>query len=218
VAIVGPTGSGKTTLVDIILGLLPPQQGRLLVDDTEVRDDNLRNWQRNLGYVPQQIYLTDDTITRNIAFGLKDDEIDLGALEEAARIANLHDFIFNELPWGYKTIIGERGVRLSGGQRQRVGIARALYHNPEILVLDEATSSLDGVTEDAVLKALENAAQVKTLIIIAHRLTTVMDCDVIYLMDKGRIVASGAYGELVNSNAQFRALAKIKYQSDKVTR
>lgn len=208
VAIIGPTGSGKTTLADIFLGLLTPQQGELIVDDTEITHNNLKMWQRNLGYVPQQIYLSDDTIARNIAFGLPDDEIDPAALDKATKIANLHDFILQELPKGYDTVVGERGIRLSGGQRQRVGIARALYHDPEILVLDEATSSLDGITEDAVLQAMENAAKSKTLIVIAHRLTTIMNSDVIYLMDRGEIAASGNYLELLNSNKQFRAMAK----------
>ena len=208
VAIAGPTGSGKTTLVDIILGLLTPQQGRIKVDDTEVTEENVQHWQRSLGYVPQQIYLCDDTMARNIAFGLPDNEIDPEALENAVRFANLENFIANDLPHGYATLVGERGVRLSGGQRQRVGIARALYHDPEILILDEATSSLDGITEDAVLEAIENAAKVKTVIIIAHRLTTVRNCDTIYMLDRGEIVAEGTYSSLLSSNAQFRAMAK----------
>lgn len=208
VAIAGPTGSGKTTMVDIFLGLLFPQQGKLLVDGVEITADNVQNWQRNLGYVPQQIYLSDDTIARNIAFSLPDKEIDRESLDNAALIANLHDFIINELPNGYDTLVGERGVRLSGGQRQRVGIARALYHDPEILVLDEATSSLDGITEDAVLEAMDNASKVKTLVVIAHRLTTVKNCDVIYLIDRGSILTSGTYSELLSTSAQFRAMAK----------
>lgn len=208
VAVVGPTGSGKTTLIDILLGLLTPQQGKIVVDGIVVTDDNMRSWQRNLGYVPQQIYLSDDTIARNIAFGIPDYKIDWVALEKAARIANLHDFISCELPIGYQTIVGERGIRLSGGQKQRIGIARALYHDPEVLVLDEATSSLDGITEDAVLEAIENAAKVKTLVLIAHRLATVMNCDQVYLIDKGEVVAKGTYDELMNSNSQFRAMAK----------
>jgi ATP-binding cassette, subfamily B, bacterial PglK len=208
IAIVGSTGSGKTTLVDIILGLLTPRQGNIFVDGTEVTENNVRNWQRNLGYVPQQIFLSDDTITRNIAFGIPDNMINRKSLETAAQIANIHDFIINELPKGYDTIVGERGIRLSGGERQRIGIARALYHNPEILVLDEATSSLDGITEDAVLQAIDNAAKLKTLIIIAHRLTTVMNCDVIYLIQNGNLIASGTYAELISTNVQFRAMAK----------
>jgi ATP-binding cassette, subfamily B, bacterial PglK len=211
VAIIGYTGSGKTTLVDIILGLLTPQTGNIIIDGTELAADDVRKWQNNLGYVPQQIYLSDDTIAHNIAFGLSDEEINYDSLMEAAITANMHEFITGQLPKGYNTIIGERGVRLSGGQRQRVGIARALYHNPEILILDEATSSLDGITEDAVLEAIDNIAKIKTLIIIAHRITTIMNCDVIYVIDQGVIVTSGTYADLIESNNQFRAMAKIAY-------
>jgi len=208
VAFVGSTGSGKTTLIDIILGLLPPQQGRLLIDDMPLDSSNTIKWQRKIGYVPQHIYLSDDTAARNIAFGVSDKQIDWEALEEAARIANIQDFITDELPQGYETLVGERGIRLSGGQRQRIGIARALYHDPEVLVFDEATSALDGVTEEMVLQAMENAAKLKTLIIIAHRLTTVKNCDMVYLLDRGRIVAEGNYDQLMRSSEQFRKMAK----------
>ncbi len=208
VAVVGHTGSGKSTLVDIILGLLTPVQGTLKVDGTTINEDNLQNWQRNIGYVPQHIFLSDDTLDRNIAFGLPDEDIDPQSLFRAAKMANLYDFIEQDLPEGFETIIGERGVRLSGGQRQRVGIARALYHDPEVLVLDEATSALDGITEDAVIEAIENAAKTKTMIVIAHRLTTISNCDVIYLMNKGVIEAQGTYQELMESNDRFRAMAK----------
>jgi len=210
VAFVGPTGAGKTTLVDIILGLLPPQEGRLLVDGVPVDEHNLKNWQRNIGYVPQHIYLSDDEVRRNIAFGVADSEIDQAQVEQAARAANIHEFIVNELPDGYKTLVGERGIRLSGGQRQRIGIARSIYHDPQVLVFDEATSALDGTTEAAVLGAVENAAKSKTLIIIAHRLDTVKSCDVVYLLDRGKIVGSGTYEELLGTNEQFRAMAKVK--------
>lgn len=208
VAIVGPTGTGKTTLVDIILGLLDPTSGYIEVDGVRIDERNKQNWQRDLGYVPQQIFLSDDKVMRNIAFGVSDEEIDRKRLEEAAQISNIHDFIINEMPKGYDTLVGERGIRLSGGQRQRLGIARALYDDPEVLVLDEATSSLDGITEQAVLKAMENISKIKTLIIIAHRLTTVKQCDMVYLMDKGRIAARGVYEELMRTNAQFRAMAR----------
>lgn len=209
VGLVGPTGAGKTTLVDIILGLLTPQKGEFSVDGVKIDENNILNWQKNLGYVPQHIYLSDDTILNNIAFGIPDEKIDRKTVEYVARISNLHDFIISELPNGYQTIVGERGIRLSGGERQRVGIARALYHNPEVLVLDEATSSLDGITESAVLEAINNVAKLKTIIIIAHRLTTVKDCDIIYLIDKGKIVAQGTYDELMRSSASFRAMAKV---------
>jgi len=210
VAFVGPTGAGKTTLVDIILGLLVPREGALLVDGVPIDETNLVNWQRNIGYVPQYIYLSDDTVTRNIAFGVPDKDIDLQAVWWAARIANLDRFITEELPHGYDTYVGERGVRLSGGQRQRIGIARALYLDPAVLVFDEATSALDGTTEDAVLGAMENAAKMKTLLIIAHRLPTVKNCDQVYLLDRGKIVARGRYEELLESNLQFREMAKVR--------
>jgi len=209
VGLVGPTGAGKTTLGDIILGLLTPQKGEFSVDGVKINENNILNWQKNLGYVPQHIYLSDDTIINNIAFGIPGEKIDRKAVEHVARISNLHDFIVSELPNGYETIVGERGIRLSGGERQRVGIARALYHDPEVLVLDEATSSLDGITESAVLEAINNVAKLKTIIIIAHRLTTVKDCDIVYLVDKGKIIGQGTYNELMSSNASFRAMAKV---------
>ena len=147
VGLVGHTGSGKTTLIDVILGLLEPQEGILMVDNTIIDKNNLSLWQNNIGYVPQQIFLTDDTLTSNIAFGIDDKLIDHEIVEKVSKIANLHDFVINELPEKYNTIIGERGIRLSGGQRQRIGIARALYNNPSVLILDEATNSLDNLTE-----------------------------------------------------------------------
>jgi len=209
VALVGATGSGKTTLVDIILGLLRPQEGYMTVDGVEVKEENIPRWQQNIGYVPQGIYLCDDTITRNIAFGIPDREIYAEAVKQAAKIANLYDFVINELPRGFDTFVGERGIRLSGGQRQRIGIARALYHDPEILILDEATSSLDGITENAVMQAMHNIAKVKTFIIITHRVNTVKNFDTIYLLDKGRIIARGTFQELIKSNTKFQALAKM---------
>lgn len=209
VGFAGRTGSGKTTTVDLILGLLRPTSGGIYVDGTEITDENLGRWQRNLGYVPQEIYLTDDTVARNIALGIPDEQIDMKAVERVAQIANIHEFILTSLPEGYQTTVGERGVRLSGGERQRIGIARALYHDPAVLILDEATSALDGATEDDVFKAIANVAKVKTLIIIAHRLTTVKDCDIVYVMDDGRIVAQGKYDELLGASAQFRDMAKI---------
>jgi ABC-type multidrug transport system fused ATPase/permease subunit len=148
-------------------------------------------------------------IKNNIAFGIPAEKIDREMVEQAARVANLHSFIISELPKGYQTIAGERRSRLSGGQRQRVSIARTLYHDPEILVLDEATSSLDGITESAGLEAINNVAKLKTMIIIAHRLTTIKNCDIVYLIDKGKIIAQGIYDELMSSNASFRAMAKV---------
>jgi ATP-binding cassette, subfamily B, bacterial PglK len=209
VGLVGPTGCGKTTTVDILLGLLAPEAGRLLVDGKHLVGDTMRRWQLNLGYVPQQIFLSDNTLARNIAFGISEDKVDMRAVERAARVANLHDFVANELPEGYNTVVGERGIRLSGGQRQRVGIARAVYHDPGVLVLDEATSALDSVTESAVMDAIHNLAHDKTIIVIAHRITTVRECDNIFMLEKGRLVEEGTYDELMESSEYFRALANV---------
>lgn len=209
VGLVGGSGAGKTTLMDILLGLLCPQKGELVIDGQMINEENLRRWQANIGYVPQYIYLCDDMITRNIAFGVPDAEIDHQAVQSSAQLANVHNFIINELPSGYETEVGERGVRLSGGQRQRIGIARALYHNPLLLVFDEATSALDGITEDTILEAIHNLAHKKTILIIAHRLSTVKECDIIYLLEQGRIIGQGTYEELLTSNAQFRKMAKV---------
>ncbi len=209
VGLVGETGSGKTTLADIVLGLLQPAHGQLLVDGTPINPGNLRTWQRNLGYVPQQIFLSDDTVARNIAFGLPESAIDRVRLEEVARIANIHEFVVSQLPQRYDTPIGERGVRLSGGQRQRIGIARALYHDPSVLIMDEATSALDGITEDAIIDAIHTLSHKKTIILIAHRFATVQDCDRIYLLDKGRLIDQGSYSELIVRSERFRAMAKV---------
>lgn len=185
VAFIGPSGAGKTTMVDIILGLLTPQSGRVMADQMNVHDKP-KTWHSQIGYIPQVIYLSDDTIRNNIAFGVREAEISEEAVMEAARKAQLMDFI-NELPEGLNTLVGDRGVRLSGGQRQRIGIARALYHDPEILVLDEATSALDSDTEAAVMEAIEKLQGMKTMIIIAHRLTTIKNADVIYAVDDGKV-------------------------------
>jgi ATP-binding cassette subfamily C protein len=209
IGFVGPTGCGKTTLVDIILGLLTPQKGEIIVDNLEINDTNLIAWQRKIGYVPQEIYLSDDSVKKNIAFGLEEKDISIKQVQQAARIAALDNFVENELPKKYNTIIGERGVRLSGGQRQRIGLARALYRNPEVLVLDEATSSLDGITEEIVLKAIQSAAKSRTVIMIAHRLNTLKDCTWIYILEKGQIVGQGTYQGLLKQNRQFREMAKV---------
>jgi ABC-type multidrug transport system fused ATPase/permease subunit len=207
VGIVGASGSGKTTAMDVLLGLLLPQSGSLVLDDQPLSMGDLSGWQRNLGYVPQHIYLTDESIAGNIAFGVPQEEIDMEAVLRAAKIANLHDFVMTELPLGYSTLVGERGVRLSGGQRQRIGIARSLYHDPEVLILDEATSALDNLTERAVMDAINNLHNQKTIVMVAHRLTTVMSCDCIYLLDHGKAVASGTYEQLLEENARFKAMA-----------
>lgn len=209
VGFVGATGSGKTTLVDIIMGLLPPREGQMLLDETPITSHNLTAWQQKIGYVPQEIYLSDDTIRSNIAFGVPEREIDDQQVQLAARIAALDDFIQFQLPQKYDTIIGERGVRLSGGQRQRIGLARAIYRNPEVLVLDEATSSLDGTTEEAVLKAIGSASRARTVIMIAHRLNTLKDCDQIYIMEQGKIISQGTYDELIHENKTFMQMAKV---------
>jgi len=208
IGLVGSSGSGKTTTVDVILGLLNPQEGSLQVDGLTIDGNTRSSWQKMIGYVPQQIYLSDSSIINNIAFGLEDPQIDMDAVERAARIAHLHDFIVNELPDGYQTQVGERGVRLSGGQRQRIGIARALYHNPKLLILDEATSALDTITEQSVMEAVYELSAQITIIIIAHRLSTVKHCDCIYLIDKGDVVANGTYDELIANNAYFKQMAK----------
>jgi len=190
VGFVGPSGSGKSTLVDVVLGLLAPQQGQVLVDGEDIQR-GLRAWQDQIGYVPQSIYLTDDTLRRNIAFGLPDDEIDGDAVARAIRAAQLEDFVAR-LPMGLDTVVGERGVRLSGGQRQRIGIARALYHDPAVLVLDEATSALDVPTESGVMQAVTALHGQKTVLIVAHRLSTVAHCDRLYRLEQGRIVSEAA--------------------------
>ena len=208
VGLVGATGSGKTTTVDIILGLLEAQEGTLEVDGKVIDKDNRRAWQRSIGYVPQNIYLSDETVAANIAFGIDPKKINHEAVERAAKIANLHEFVIKELPNQYQTTIGERGVRLSGGQCQRIGIARALYHNPQVLILDEATSALDNLTEQAVMEAVHNIRNDITIIIIAHRLNTVKECDNIFFLDKGELKAQGRFEELLETNNNFSSMAK----------
>ena len=209
VGFVGATGSGKTTMVDVILGLLELQEGALNIDGQPISAVNRRQWQRTIGYVPQHIYLADDSVAANIAFGVNPNEIDQQAVERAAKFANLHEFVFNRLPQGYATTVGERGVRLSGGQRQRIGIARALYHNPQVLILDEATSALDNLTEQAVMEAVNNLGHDITVILIAHRLSTVKSCDTIFLLDKGELKAQGVYSELNESNQTFQEMTGV---------
>jgi ABC-type multidrug transport system fused ATPase/permease subunit len=208
VGLVGTTGSGKTTTVDIILGLLEPHKGTLEVDGQVIGKKNRRAWQNTIGYVPQQIFLSDDTITANIAFGVDAKKINKKEVESAAKIANLHEFVINELPQKYETNVGERGVRLSGGQRQRIGIARALYNNPKVLILDEATSALDNLTEQAVMEAVNNIGKKITIIIIAHRLSTVKKCDIIFLLEKGKLRAQGTFEKLIQASDRFRENAK----------
>lgn len=205
IGIVGGTGSGKTTLVDIILGLLIPTTGNILIDGIALDENNTALWQRNIGYVPQDVFLIDDTIIRNIAFAATDNNISIEEIKSVCRVAGISKFI-EGLPEGYQTVVGERGAKLSGGQVQRIGIARALYKNPNVVVFDEATSALDNITERAVMEAVNNLSHKKTIIMIAHRLSSIRNCDTIYVMDKGRIVDSGSYDELVNTSTIFQKM------------
>jgi ATP-binding cassette subfamily C protein len=210
VGLVGTTGCGKTTLVDLILGLLRPQSGNIVIDGIPLTEDNLREWQANLGYVPQSIYLSDDSVAANIAFGVPEHLRDMEAVKKAAVTANLAHFIETELSDGYDTSVKERGLRLSGGQKQRLGIARALYSDPSVLVLDEATSALDGDTESVIMEAIDRLGGQKTIIIIAHRLTTLIHADVIHVMEQGRITDSGTYHELMKKNLQFKRMSRVE--------
>jgi ABC-type multidrug transport system fused ATPase/permease subunit len=207
IGIVGPTGAGKSTLVDILIGLLQPSCGCITVDGV-VLHQRLRSWQRQIGYVPQTIFLADDSLRRNIALGLPDDDIDDAKVQAAVHRAQLEIFVAS-LPDGLDTFVGERGVRLSGGERQRVGIARALYHEPEVLVFDEATSALDSRTEGEVVRAIEALHGTKTLIMIAHRLSTVRHCDRLLFLQSGHVADCGAFDELVERSTDFRAMALL---------
>ena len=202
-AFVGKTGSGKTTLIDILLGLLPINKGDILVDNIKLKEDNFSSWQKKLGYVPQNIFLTDDTLKNNIAFAVPDNQVDHKKIINAAKLAELENYI-STLPDKYNTYVGEKGIRISGGQMQRVGIARALYYNPEIIVLDEATSALDNLTEKNIMDSLKKLSKSKTIIIIAHRLSTIKNCDQIYFLEKGRVSAEGNYNELIKNSKSFK--------------
>ncbi|MGD2170701.1 MAG: ABC transporter ATP-binding protein [Gammaproteobacteria bacterium] len=197
IGFIGPSGAGKSTLVDIILGLLKPDSGEIIAGDTNIHRD-IRSWQDQIGYVPQAIYLTDDTLRRNVAFGLPEDQIDDDAVQNAIKAAQLEQLV-NDLPLGMETVIGERGVRLSGGQRQRIGIARALYHDPDLLVLDEATSALDTETEVGVMEAVNALHGKKTVVIVAHRMSTVENCDFLYRLENGHVVEQGSAGQMIDS-------------------
>lgn len=203
VGLIGSSGSGKSTLADVILGLLSPTDGNVDVDGQDIHL-SLRQWQDQIGYVPQSIYLTDDTFRRNIAFGLPDDQIDDVAIKRAINAAQLEDFV-TSLPDGMETIVGERGIRLSGGQRQRIGIARALYHDPDVLVLDEATSALDTATEVGVMQAVNALHGKKTIIIVAHRLSTVEHCDRLYRLEHGKVVEEGTPSEIIPSKKNTKS-------------
>jgi ATP-binding cassette, subfamily B, bacterial PglK len=205
IGIVGHSGAGKTTFIDLLLGLLTPVSGQILADGIDI-STNLDSWQKNIGYIPQSIYLFDDTIRANIAFGCYPEQIEEDKIWQTLKAVQLQDFI-NELPEKLDTVIGESGVRLSGGQRQRLGIARALYLNPKLLIMDEATSALDNQTERAVARAIDKLSKDRTVIIVAHRLTTVQKCDVIYMMNRGEIVCSGTYDQLLATSREFQKLA-----------
>jgi len=209
VGIVGSTGSGKSTALDLLMLLLEPTQGRILADGHPLSGERRRAWQRTIAHVPQSIFLADTTLAENIAFGIPPGQIDLGRVRQAARQAQLSEFIESR-PEGYHAFVGERGIRLSGGQRQRIGIARALYKQATVLVFDEATSALDNATEQAVMEAIENLDRDLTLLIIAHRLTTVQHCDTIVELENGRVVAQGNYDQLLAHSPSFRKLAMVR--------
>ena len=206
VGIVGASGSGKSTLINLILGLIAPNSGSISVDEVKIGSDNMHCWQAVLGYVPQNIFLSEGSIAENVAFGVDSNSIDKNRLERAIRLAQLADFV-DSLDGKTGALVGERGVRLSGGQRQRIGIARALYRDSEVLVFDEATSALDGNTEVEIMKSINEVRDGKTIILVAHRLRTVRDCDQIYFMEQGKVVDHGTYDELLDRNKEFEILA-----------
>ncbi len=206
IGIVGPSGSGKSTLIDILLGLIEPDQGKLKIDNKIIDSKNRRSWQNTIGFVAQSIFLSEGSIAENTAFGIPNNEIDFKQVEYALDLAHLTE-LTNSLEQGIHTKVGERGIQLSGGQRQRIGIARALYHKAEVLVFDEATSSLDGITEKMIMEAIHNFSGKKTIILIAHRLKTVQKCDNIFFINNGKVADQGTYDELIDKNEQFRNMS-----------
>ena len=207
VAFVGESGAGKSTIVDLLLGLMEPSNGVIAADGVDIHD-SLSAWQKNIGYIPQSIYLADESIRSNVAFGVPADEVDDEKVWQALESAQLKDMV-ERMPGKLDAVIGENGTRISGGQRQRVGIARALYHEPQVLVMDEATSALDNVTEKEITRAIESLRGDRTVIMIAHRLTTVENCDMLYLMSNGKITDAGGYDELIERNKDFRKMALV---------
>lgn len=206
VGFIGVTGSGKTTAIDIIMGLLKPEKGFMEVDGEKVENQNIRSWQNSIGYVPQKVYLTDESVEANIAFGISKEKIDNLSIIKSAKIAQIHDFIINDLPQGYKTNIGENGSKLSGGQRQRLGISRALYNNPDILILDEATNALDKLTEKNLMKSIYELRDKLTVILITHNIETLNNCDQIYFFENGSIKDTGTFDDLLNKNTSFKSM------------
>lgn len=207
IGLVGSSGSGKSTTIDLLLGLLTPDAGEVYIDNTCMTAMNKRAWQNTIGFVPQSIFLSEGTIAENVAFGLATKDINLEQVKKALQLANMIELV-NDLPNGVNTKVGERGVQLSGGQRQRIGIARALYNEADVLVFDEATSALDGITEKVIMESIHNLSGKKTIIMIAHRLKTVQKCDIIYMMDKGKVIAQGSYKELIKNNITFKEMAE----------
>ncbi|RUR28314.1 ABC transporter ATP-binding protein [Vreelandella andesensis] len=208
VAIVGSSGSGKSTAIDLLLGLIEPRQGHVLIDGVPLTQENIRQWQAGVGFVPQQIFLSDASILENVAFAIERKDIDVERVKEALRMAQLDDLL-DRFPEGLETHIGERGVQISGGQRQRLGIARALYQHAKVLVFDEATSALDGITERRVMEDIKHFSGQMTVVMIAHRLATVKDCDIIYMLEGGRVTDAGTYDELASRNHTFQMMANL---------
>ena len=207
IGIVGPSGSGKSTIIDILLGLIKPEYGELKIDGLSLNEQNLRLWQNNIGFVAQSIFLSEGTIAENVAFGIPFDDIDINQVQKALKLAHLSE-LTNNLKDGIYTKVGERGVQLSGGQRQRIGIARALYHEAEVLVFDEATSSLDGITENMIMKAIHDFSGKKTIILIAHRLKTIQKCNQIFYIEEGKLIDKGTFEELIIQNQKFKKMAE----------
>ncbi|XKH59524.1 ABC transporter ATP-binding protein/permease [Halomonas sediminis] len=208
VGLVGASGSGKSTAVDLLLGLVEPQKGQILIDDVPLTQENLRHWQAGIGFVPQQIFLSDASILENVAFAIDRKDIDVERVKEALHMAQLDDLI-EKFPEGLETRIGERGVQISGGQRQRLGIARALYQQARVLVFDEATSALDGITERRVMEDIQRFSGQMTVVLIAHRLATVKECDIIYMLEDGRVSDAGTYDDLASRNHTFQMMANL---------
>ena len=206
IGIVGPSGSGKSTLIDILIGLIEAKEGHLKVDGAIIDDQNRRSWQNTIGFVAQAIFLSEGTIAENVAFGIPQNRIDLNQVNKSLKLANLDEFV-GSLKNGIHSKVGERGVQLSGGQRQRIGIARALYHEAKVLIFDEATSSLDGITEKTIMKAIHQFSGQKTIIMIAHRLKTIQKCDQIFVVDGGRVADQGTFEELIEKNEVFKKMA-----------